>query len=448
MSSKKLLIRGGTVLSGDDQLGDLIGDILVADGRIEAIGPQLHAEDDQLEVIDATGQIVIPGFVDTHRHTWQSSIRHRNADHAGLDYFAEILDTIGPTYSPDDVYIGTLLGALSAIDSGTTTIFDWAQAQNSPAHSDASIRGLRESGIRAVFGHGRNLADTRSREQQRSTPHTADIRRIQREHFATPSRVTLAMAARGPEATDDATWRADLDLARELGIMSSIHVGMVGLGPVHRAVERMHDAGVLGPDVFFIHGNSTSDRELSYIAESGAGMSIGYVVEALSPGGGALATDRCLAVGLWPSMSGDTETIGTGDMFSQMRIALAEYRLRASEGRLAEGAPGDLSTKDVLRMATQVGARTIGLADMTGVLKPGRAADLAIIDASAVNLAPVGDPTSAVAVAAHPGNVRTVLIDGVVRKRDGQLVDVDLERVIRMASESQRRHPAQHPAPR
>lgn len=447
MDAERMLIRGGTVLTGDAELGDLVGDVLVSDGKIEAVGPQLPVGEAS-QVIDATGQIVIPGFVDTHRHTWQSSIRLRNADHAGRAYFAEILDRIGPSYTAADVYIGTLLGALSAIDSGTTTVFDWAQAQNSPAHSDASVRGLRESGIRAVFGHGRNLADGRSREEQSRTPHSADIRRVQHEHFAIPSRVTLAMAARGPEATDDATWRADLDLARELGIMSSIHVGMFDLGPAHRAVERMHDAGALGPDMYFIHGNSTSDRELAYIAESGAGMSIGYIAEAFSPGGGAVATDRCLAVGLWPSMSGDTETIGTGDMFSQMRLALAEYRMRASEGRLAEGAPEGLSTRDVLRMATQIGARTIGLGDVTGTITPGKAADLVIIDSSAVNLAPVGDPVAAITAGAHPGNVRTVIIDGIVRKRDGRLVDVDLERVLQLARESHRRHPAQHVASR
>lgn len=438
-----ILIRGGSIVSVDPEIGDLVGDILVRDGEIAAVAASLGEPEPGTEVIDATDKIVIPGFVDTHRHTWQSSIRFRNTEHHGVKYFAEILDIIGPEYSPDDVYIGTLLGALTAIDAGTTTIYDWAQAQNSPAHSDGSVRGLRESGIRAVFGHGRNLSDPQNRAAQRSIPHSHDIRRIQ-EVLAGDPLVSLAMSARGPEAADDETWRADLDLARELGLMSSIHTGLCGLGPIHKAIERMHDAGALGPDLFFVHINTNSQREIEYLAEAGSGVSVGYLCEAISQGAGPIPTDRCLAAGIWPSMSGDTETISAGDMFSQMRTALVEYRLRATEERLAPGAPETLTAADALRMATLVGAQTIGLAETTGSITPGKAADLVLLDGGAVNLAPVGDPVGSAVLGAHPGNVDTVLIGGRVVKRDGRLVDVDLPRIIALARESHAKHPAQH----
>lgn len=437
--SGDLLIRGGWIVTVDPALGELRGDVLVRAGRIAQVGSVDPAQAVGAEVIDATGAIVLPGFVDTHRHTWQSALRHRNGDRHGGAYFAELLDRIGPDFTPDDVYVGTLLGALSAIDAGTTTMFDWAHIQNTPAHADAGIRALKESGMRAVFGHGRTVADPQDRVAQRGRPHSADLRRIQREHFAEPSLVTLAMAARGPEAADD--WRGDLDLARELGLYSSIHVGMFDLGPRFRAIEQMRDAGMLGPDLVFIHANSCSAEEVAAIAEAGAGLSIGPQVEMLSQGGGDLVTDKFLAAGVWPSLSGDTETLGSGDLFTQMRHVLADYRSRAGAGRIAPGAPETLTTADVLRMATTVGSQTLGMGELTGSITPGKAADLVLVDGSAVNLVPVGDPVGATVLAAHPGNVDTVIVDGRVLKRGGELVAVDLDRVRRLAVESHRRHP-------
>ena len=439
-----LLLRGGCVASVDPVIGIITGDILIRDGMIAQIGVVDLSLADDVEIIDASGMIVLPGFVDTHRHTWQTAVRHRNGDSHGPAYFAEMLDDIGPTYEPDDVYIGTLLGALGAIDAGTTTMFDWAHIQNTPAHADAGIRALSESGIRGVFGHGRSLARPDERAAQRSQPHSADIRRLSREYFSEPSLLRLAMAARGPEATDDAVWRADLELARELGIRSSIHVGIAGLGPIHKAVTRMHDAGVLGPDLIFIHANSCSDDEVRFIAESGARVSIGVQVEMATQGAGPIPIDRFLAVGLWPSLSGDTETMGSGDMFTQMKLALCEYRLKAGNGQTAPGSPATLATGDVLRMATLVGAETLGLDAVTGSITPGKAADVVMIDANSVNLTPVNDPVGAVVLAAHPGNVDTVIVAGRVRKRAGELVGVDIDRLRALAAESNRRHPARH----
>lgn len=292
-----------------------------------------------------------------------------------------------------------------------------------------------------MFGHGRSLAEPWNRAVQRGVPHSKDLRRIQDEHFREPSLVTLAMAARGPEGTEDHVWREDLSFARELGVRSSIHVGIAGLGPIHRAVERMHKAGELGEDLIFIHANSCSDDEIRYIAEAGAKVSIGVQVETVSVGSGPIPTDRFLAVGVWPSLSGDSETMGTGDMLTQMRMALSEYRLKVGTGQAAPGAPKELRTHDVHRMATIVGAEALGLAEITGSITVGKAADLALIDATAINLAPVNDPTGAMVLAAHPGNVDTVIVGGRVLKRNGSLVGIDMERLLTRATESNRQHP-------
>jgi 5-methylthioadenosine/S-adenosylhomocysteine deaminase len=435
----RTLIVGGQIVSMDLQIGTLTGDLLIDGGVITAVGEVDPAAAEGAEIIDASRKIVMPGFVDAHRHTWQSALRHRNADRYGLEYFQDVMFSIGPRCTPDDVYVGTLLGALAAIDCGTTTMFDWAHIQNSPAHADASVRALKESGLRAVFGHGWSMVDPVAWNANSSIPHSSDIKRIQAEHFAEPGLVTLAMSARGPEQTDDATWRKDLELARSLGIQTSMHVGIAELGPLHRAVSRMHDAGELGEDLVFIHLNSCSDEELAHIAEAGASVCLGVQVEMTSQGSGAIPIDRMLAAGLIPSLSGDTETMGAGDMFTQVRMALAEYRLKAGTGQNAAGSPETLSAIEALNMGTQAGADALGLGSVCGSLAPGKAADVVLLDAWANNLAPVSDPVGSIVLGAHPGNVDTVLIGGSVVKRDRQLVGVDMERLIAEATASNRR---------
>lgn len=435
----KKLITGGHVVSVDEAIGTTAADILIDGNIIHAVGNIDPADAVGAEVIDARDMIVMPGFVDGHRHTWQSVLRHRNGNRIGHQYFEEVLYKIAPNYSPDDVYIGTLLGALSALDAGTTTLFDWAHIQNSPAHADAGIRALKESGLRAVFGHGHPQTDPLAWNVDSRLPHPRDIRRVQKEHFREPGLVSLAMSARGPEQTDDVTWQRDLDLARELGVPTSMHVGVGERGPARRAVERMHEVGALGDDLIFLHLNTSSDEELAYIAEAGAHVSIGIQVETVSQGTGPIPTDRLLAAGLWPSLSGDTETMGTGDMFTQVRLVLSEYRLKAGTGNNAHGSPSTLSTDDVLRMGTHAGAVALGMGTLTGSITPGKQADIVLIDGTAINLAPISDPVGAIVLAAHPGNVDTVLVAGTVRKRHGQLVGVDVPRLLEKARESQAR---------
>ena len=181
MSGRRKLIAGGWVLSMDPTIGDLRqGDVLVEDSRIVAIAPSIEAAD--TERIAARGMIVLPGFVDTHRHTWQTCVRHRYADIDPQIYFAEMLGAKGAAFRSEDVYAGTLLGALSALDSGTTTMLDWSHVQNTPEHTDAAIAALRDAGIRGVFAHGWPLVEAASWMFDSQRRHPEDIRRL-RKHF-------------------------------------------------------------------------------------------------------------------------------------------------------------------------------------------------------------------------------------------------------------------------
>jgi len=433
-----MLITHGQILSMDDRIGELAtADLLIEDGVIREVAPSIdHAG---AEVIDATSMIVMPGFVDTHRHTWQTAVRHQYADADALLYFAEMLGPVGAGYRPDDVYAGNLLGALSALDAGVTTLVDWSHVQNTPDHADAAVRALAESGIRAVFAHGWPLAPEWTRDSELG--HPPDIRRLRGRYFSSDDQLlTLAMAARGPEMASHDVWLGDLRLARELGIRTTVHVGAYAHNGRCRAVSQLRDAGVLGDDITFIHCCYCTNDEFAMMAGAGASVSLGVQCELNSAGIGDIPLDRALAAGIRPSLSGDTETKCSGDMFTQMRMLLGYYRSWMSSGHSsAPKAPPTIHVRDVLEFATVAGAHASGLGHRVGSLTPGKQADVILIRADSLNLAPVSDPAAAVVLAAHPGNVDTVLVGGRIVKRDGKLLTADQHRAVELARRSQER---------
>ncbi|MBC2640890.1 amidohydrolase family protein [Rhodococcus wratislaviensis] len=439
-ADRRTVLRGATVITLDPELGDLEqADILIDGDTISAIAP--HIEVDATTTVDATGMIALPGFVDTHRHTWQSAIRHGYAEMNPLQYFAEVLKGIGAAYEPDDVHIGTLMGAASALNAGTTTLVDWSHIQNSAEHSDAAICGLAESGIRAVFGHGWPLTADDRWTHQSALPHPIDIERLQKQYFAGDRPLlTLAMAARGPEMTLPGIWRDDLQLARDLGLRTSVHVGAYPHNAAHRAVTQYEKAGLLADDMTFVHCCRCTDEELAMIAAAGATVSLGVHCEMNSQGIGDIPLDRMLAAGIRPSLSGDTETKCSADMFTQMRLLYAYYRSWRGGGHSTVPTPAvDLGLRDVLEFATIEGARAVGLDNRIGTLTPGKQADIVLIRATDVNLAPVLDPVAAVVLAAHEGNVDSVLVAGTFVKADGRPTLLDHSALIQEARVSQQR---------
>lgn len=399
-----VLIRGGRLVEPDTG-----ADVLVRAGRIAAIGPGLAAPPG-VEIVDATGLLVLPGLVDTHRHTWQTALRHTGSGWTLGDYLDRMFGPVGAAYAPADVYAGTLLGALAALDAGITTVVDWAHVMNTPAHADAAVRALRDAGIRAVFAHGWYGGHT--------GPHPADARRIRADLLPDDDAlVTLALAVRGPDFTDLDTTRADVALARELGVPITAHVAGGAPGEHPYGIGRLADAGLLGPDLTVVHVTGASDRDLALLAEHGVGASVSPQTELVMPGVGAgTALRRLRLAGVRTSLSTDSETAAAADLFTQMRLALAVWRADTPAGEPLPTAAA------VLRLATVGGAAVAGLADRTGALAVGLAADLVLLRADAVNLAPVADPAAAVVLAAHPGNVDTVLVAGRPVKRHGRLL--------------------------
>ncbi|HEV2873224.1 MAG TPA: amidohydrolase family protein, partial [Actinomycetota bacterium] len=214
----RLLLRGGTVLTVDPDLGDLPkGDVLIEGDTIAQVAPQIDAD---AEVVDASGMIVIPGFVDTHRHTWEAAIRGCAPNATLGTYFVEILDSFAPLYRPEDVYASNLAGALECINAGITTLVDWSHINNTPEHPDAAIRGLQEAGIRAQYAYG--SANTSLNDYWNDSKIAIpgdDVRRVRDTYFSSDDGLlTMALAARGPTYCCNDVVKAEWALAREVGI--------------------------------------------------------------------------------------------------------------------------------------------------------------------------------------------------------------------------------------
>jgi cytosine/adenosine deaminase-related metal-dependent hydrolase/ribose/xylose/arabinose/galactoside ABC-type transport system permease subunit len=422
----RTLVSGGIVLSLDPNVGDFDdADVLIDGDRIVEVGPGLTAAD--ADVIDASGMIVMPGFVDTHRHIWEGLLRNIGTDvplEGRSSYISFVLHKLAPAFRPEDAYIGDLISALGAIDAGITTLLDWSHIQGSPAHTDAVIQALKDSGLRAVFAYGFPWWG-KWEERQPSW-----FVRAATEYFsANDQLLTLALAAPGPEFTDFEVSRDHWKLAREAGARITTHVGVGSYGQDAK-VQEMGEAGLLGPDTTYIHCTTLNDTEIQMIVDTGGTVSLASPVEMMM-GHGMPPIQKFLDRGLTPSLSVDVETNVPNDMFNQMRSVLALQRgLATAEGK----AP--LSTREVLACATIEGAKANGLDPKVGTLTPGKQADVIMLRTDRINVTPLNDPATAVVTGMDTGNVDTVLIAGRVMKRHGELLHVDWPAVKAMAAEA------------
>ncbi len=434
VSPDRILIRGAHLISVDPLVGEVpSADILIEDGKIARISP---CSDDAIdaEVIDAAGKIAIPGFVDTHRHTWQSLVRHIATDWTLGQYFTGIHFGLSALYRPEDTEIANLLGALEAVNAGVTTLLDWSHNLETPAHADGAIAGLRDSGIRGVFGHGGGATMW---AVPNAVPHSLDVERIQREHFGggtTNGLLTLAFAARGPQFTPGQTASDDILLARRLGLRITMHVGDGEWGR-SRPVEVLHANGLTGDDITYVHCNTLSGEELMIIADTGGTASVAADVES-QMGHGWPATGRLLEAGIRPSLSIDVCSSTSGDMFGAMKTTISLQRaLDNSRTENADGRAGvALECADVIEFATLRGAIATGLAHEVGSISVGKAADIVLLDTHRLETTPLNNAVGAVVYSGHVGLVDTVLIDGRIVKLDGRLTRPDLETVLARAT--------------
>ncbi len=421
----RMLIRGATALTlvpGRPPYEKL--DVLIESGRIAAIGQDIPAGDAQ--VLDASGQLLLPGFVDTHRHSWQTGIRGVAADWSLMEYVRNIRMGYARAYRPEDVHASVLVGALEAIDAGITSMCDFCHIMNSPAHADAAVDAFSASGIRGILSYG--FYDV-PLEQPAFCSHAerlADAARMARTFASRPAGVMALGTAltEGGLVTSEQT-AAEVKVSRDHGLRMTAHMGTLSTPDT---VGRMNNAGLLGPDILHVHCNFSSDEELAQIRDSGGAVSVTPETE-LQMGMGFPVTGRLLRAGLRPSLGIDIVSDYSGDMFSQMRIALQTERALRNEPILRERKmPATVSPTvfDALQFATIDGAAAMGLAHEVGSIEVGKAADLITLRTDGLHYMPPAEPVAAAVLQARASDVCHVMVAGRLLKRDGRLVGWDL----------------------
>ncbi len=436
--TRRTVLRGGYVLTFDSELGELpSGDVLIEDDRIVAVARALGAGD--AEVVDVRGHVVMPGFVDTHRHTRQTAFRGVAADWTHEQYVRAIRLKISPACGPEDLYAGTLLGALEALDAGVTTLLDFCHSIATPDHADEALRGLRQAGCRAVFAYGYHAVASPKNGFADNAARLADARRIRAQQLASDDglvRMGVAFAELGLVPFEESM--AQVRSAREMGVPAALHTGGVWGSPVSQGLRELDHHGLLGPEQVHIHCNSLTPRDLRRLADHDCKISSSPETE-MQMGMGHPIIGRAIDAGIRPSLSCDTTSCNSGDLFGQMRIALQAERCRHNDGYNGrhEMPPAlRFGVRDALRWATVNGAHALGMESRIGTLTPGKQADVVVIGGRRLNVSPMADPVGCLVAQATAANVEHVLVAGRFAKRNGRMVSADVDRAIELARES------------
>ncbi len=415
------IFRNGLVLTMDDAHTVLPGaDVLVIDDRIAEVGHNLVAPGDA-EEIDASGGIVMPGMIDTHRHMWQTAMRGYGADWTLTQYFVWYYLESGKLFRPEDIYAGNLLSAIEAIDAGVTTTVDWSHGLQTPQHADAAVDALEAVPGRFVLAYG-NI-------QQGPWEWTASdgfrdfVRR--RVDGGKLAGFQLAFDVTGDPAFPE---KAAFEAARELGVPVTTHAGVWG-ATNDEGIRLMYENGFMSPGTVYVHAATLSSDSYHRIAATGGSVSVSTESEQ-SAGQGYPPTWQLRKHGIPVSLSMDTSVWWSGDLFSAMRTTLSADRSREHLEAHAQQQTitnHHLRAEQVVDWATRGGARALGMDSRVGALTPGRQADVVLLknDASPV-MFPILNAYGHVAFQAQRGDVHTVLIGGRVVKRDGRLVGTDL----------------------
>jgi cytosine/adenosine deaminase-related metal-dependent hydrolase len=420
-ASSRILIANAVVISMDNQIGDFANaDILIEDGKIRKIRPDIAVDAQSTAVVDGRDRIVVPGFVDTHHHCYQGILRNILPD--GLvrpDYIRDINDRLTAVYSPDDVYAGTLITALGMIDNGTTCVVDTSQVSHTPEHNDAGIHAFQESGLRAVYGYSWGTGPR--------TQYPQDIGRLQRTYFTSKDQLlTIALSGTLVRQQFEAARAADVHFISH-GVNSR----------TEKVLGELVGANVLRPGDEYIHCNELSSQAWKTIKESGGVVSLAPPIEMVM-GHGMPGIQDALDNNITPSLSSDVDVTFAQDPFTIMRSVLALQKLmilqRAERGE--KDLPALLTARDVFEFATLQGAKAAGLGDRVGSLTPGKDADIVVLNAGRLNVWPLNNAAGCVVNLMNPANVETVFIGGKLRKWEGRLVGVDEARVKRLVATS------------
>jgi 5-methylthioadenosine/S-adenosylhomocysteine deaminase len=415
-----IIFRNGLVLTLDDRRTVIrSGDVLVVGDRISAVGERLAAPEGAFE-IDASGGIIMPGMVDTHRHMWQTAMRGYGADWTLTQYFVWYYLQFGKLFRPEDIYAGNYLSALEAIDAGVTTSVDWSHGLQTTQHADAAVDALTAVPGRFVLGYG-NIQQ--SPWEWSTSPEFRDFvnRRITIGDDMLGFQICFDLPAR-----DNDEWpeRAAFEAARELGVPVSTHSGVWNVTK-DDSIKWMYENGFMGPSNIYVHAASLSEDSYHRIAATGGSISVSAESEA-SAGQGYPTTWEARKYGIPISLSNDTSVWWSGDMFAAMRNTLNADRIREHfEAHLKGETVTNLSARaqHAVEWATRGGAKALGWDSLIGSLEVGKKADIVLLkNDQDPAMGPIINPYGHVVYQAQRSDVHTVVVNGRVVKHNHTLL--------------------------
>ncbi len=411
----RTLFQGGTIVTLDPKVPNLsTGDVLVERGRIAAVGVNLGAEG--AEVVDATGSIVMPGLVDAHHHMWLGVMRRMLPDVDDLFAYIDVVaEKLGAHYRPLDMYLSTKLTAMASLDAGITTIIDACHSSRSPEHTDAALDALDSAGIRALHMVGAAM------DKQASTAHLpADLRRLAGHWNGGDGLVRVGLF--GQLNLD--WWQVARGL--DMRILTEFIGDLAKLGP------QFTEPGVLGPHNIFNHCTRVPQQTWKNLADAGVNITVNPRSDALFGfDDESFAYQQAIDHGLSPALGIDLDTAFGSDLFGEMHALFAQQRsaMRYRRFRGEQNVPGPISVESVLRAATVNGARAAGLEGEVGTLTPGKQADIIMVRTNGVAVFPVTHAIGTIVQAVERCDVDTVMVAGVIRKRAGELLGVDVTKL-------------------
>jgi cytosine/adenosine deaminase-related metal-dependent hydrolase len=344
------------------------------------------------------------------------------ADDPKRTYFP-VTFALGLHYAPQDSYRAVRLGLAEALSAGVTTTQNWAHNVRSPAHADAEVQAMRDSGLRGRFAYGPALGMPNDQPMD-----LADVARMKREIGKDPM-LTLGICSRNVDgstggtrgAIDAVMAKKEWGAVREMGLPITLHTSGSG------AIKLLDEAGLLGPDLQLVHPLNTDAADWAVLARHRVHYSVSPLGEAARTG--EMQFIEMMEAGVKVSISIDNVTAERCDFFACMHMLQAINRHRT-------GGKFKLTTRKLVRMATIEGAEDLGFAERTGSLTPGKRADLILVRTGAPHMGRIGDPYDALVQLAQPSDVDTVVVDGRILRRKGAFTALDYGKLLADATQS------------
>lgn len=426
---KSILIKGGTLLTMDAHDTIVSGDLLIDDGRIRTVGETGATAD---IVIDATGCAVLPGFVQTHVHLCQTLFRGAADDLSLLDWLKKRVWPLEAAHNADSIRASARLGVAELIKGGTTC----ALTMETVNHTDEVFRVVSETGFRATIGKcmmdaGDDVPAALHEETEASIRESLSL--LEAWHDTGNGRIRYCFAPRFALSCSRELLSRVAELAKERDVIVHTHAAenknecaLVEAQTGLRNVAYLDSLGLSGRHVVLAHCVHLDEAEFQTLANTRTNVAH-CPSSNLKLGSGIAEITRMLEAGISVSLGADGAACNNRlDMFTEMRsMALLQ---KAMHG------PQVIPARQALRMATVDGAKALGLEDQIGSLEPGKRADVSVVNLNALHSSPYSaDPISALVYSAQTSDVRSVVVDGEVVMRDGQLLTLDEQSVLRDA---------------